>query len=276
MLAILTKVAGEIPPFQLLAMTFGIAFTLTVCKWIVLDEPMLTYTRQPPLIWLIGISGLFGYHFFYFVALANAPAAEASLIAYLWPLLIVLFSSLLPGERLKKQHLIGCLIAMSGCWVLIGGDSTSFSEQYILGYLSAVVCAFVWASYSVAGRLVKQVPTATVGWFCGATALLGLLCHLIWEATIWPTASTQWLGILGLGIGPVGIAFFTWDYGVKHGDLPLLGTLAYMTPLLSTLCLVGFGYTEPTPRIFLACLMIICAAIVASLELPRRKSANKK
>ncbi len=264
LLAILTTLAGAIPPFQLLVMTFGVAFLMIVGKWVAMGESPLHYLHQPPLAWAIGVGGLFGYHLFYFIALANAPAVEASLIAYLWPLLIVLLSSLLPGEHLQLRHLVGCAIAMAGCWLLLGGQSAAFSEQYAMGYLAAVACAFIWSSYSVAGRLVKHVPTNAVGWFCAATALLGLICHLLFETTVWPTGWIQWLGILGLGVGPMGIAFFTWDYGVKHGDLQMLGVLAYGTPLISTLFLIGFGEAEPSFRILIACLMIVIAALVAT------------
>jgi len=264
LLALLTTLAGAIPPFQLLAMTFSIAFLMMLGKWLVMGEPILHYLKQPPLAWGIGVGGLFGYHLFYFIALSHAPAVEASLIAYLWPLLLVVLSSFLPGEGVKAKHLVGCAIAMAGCWLLLGGESATFTSQYMTGYLAALACAFIWSSYSVAGRLVKHVPTNAVGWFCCVTALLGWGCHGLFETTVLPADLTPWLGVLGLGLGPVGIAFFTWDYGVKHGDLQMLGVLAYSTPLISTLLLIGFGETEFSTRILMACLMIVGAALMAT------------
>ena len=53
------------------------------------------------------------------------------------------------------------------------------------------------------------------------TALLAAVCHFVFEVTIWPETITQWLAIVALGIGPVGIAFFTWDIGMKRGDIKL-------------------------------------------------------
>lgn len=264
MLALLTSLTnGKIPPFQMLAMTFAIAFLLMFGNWLRQGKTGLEYTRQPILAWLLGVGGLFGYHFFYFLAMAHAPVVEVSLISYLWPLLIVLFSALLPGEHLSKFHLLGAVLALIGCWVLIGGGSKGFSSEYLTGYLAAIACALLWSTYSVASRLVKQVPTDAVGWFCGVTALLGLICHLFLETTVWPANWIEWLGVIGLGLGPVGIAFFTWDHGVKHGNLQLLGVLSYAAPLISVVMLILAGKAEPTLTVLFACLAIVGGALIA-------------
>jgi len=263
-LALLTRLVGDIPPFQLLTMTFSIAFFMMLGKWLWNRQSLLRILCQPWPVWLLGVSGLFGYHLFYFIALAHAPVVEASLIAYLWPLLIVLLASLLPGNRLYARHLVGAVIAFSGVWLLLG-QGPGFQSVYLIGYLAAAACALIWSGYSVLSRLVKQVPTDAVGGFCGVTAVLGLLSHLLWENTVWPLTAAQWSGVIGLGLGPVGLAFFTWDYGVKHGHLQLLGVLAYATPLLSTLLLVLVGMAAPGWNLLFACLAISGGSLVASL-----------
>jgi drug/metabolite transporter (DMT)-like permease len=263
-LALLTKLTGgDIPEFQMLAMTFGVAFLLMASRWWCQGHSGIRHIRQPRVAWLIGIGGLFGYHFAYFKAMTLAPAVEVSLLAYLWPLLIVLFSSLLPGESLRLQQIIGTLLALTGCWLLVGWDSDGFAWDYLDGYLMALACALIWSSYSVLSRLVRSVPTDAVGWFCGVTALLAWLCHLLWEDTVWPADAYQWVGVIGLGLGPVGIAFFTWDYGVKHGNIQLLGTLSYSAPLISVVLLVLAGFGEATPVLIAASSLIVIGSLVA-------------
>ncbi|MFL1453124.1 DMT family transporter [Marinobacter sp. GN3S48] len=263
-LALLTKLSGgKIPEFQLMAMTFGIAFLLMCVRWFRAGHNGTRYMRQPLLAWCIGVGGLFGYHFAYFKAMTLAPAVEVSLIAYLWPLFIVLLSSLLPGESLRKQHIVGAVLALVGCWLLIGRNSSGFAASNMDGYLVAFSCALIWSSYSVLSRLVKTVPTDAVGWFCGVTAVLALVCHLVWETTVWPTGWIQWAGVLGLGLGPVGIAFFTWDYGVKHGNIQLLGTLAYSAPLISVVLLIAAGYGEATSAVIAASVLIVVGSLIA-------------
>ena len=107
-LALLTTQTGSIPPFLLTALAFSIATGMAICKWLWHRESPLGYFKQPLKVWIVGVGGLFGYHLFYFMALKNAPPVDASLIAYLWPVLIVLFSALLPGERLRWFSFSGC------------------------------------------------------------------------------------------------------------------------------------------------------------------------
>lgn len=263
-LALLTKLTGgRIPPFQLMSMTFGIAFLLMAVRWWSRGESGLGYIRQPFPAWLLGVGGLFGYHLAYFKAMTLAPAVDVSLIAYLWPLFIVLLSALLPGHSLRAQHLVGAVLALAGCWLLVGRNSQGFDWTYADGYLVAFGCSLIWSSYSVLSRLVRSVPTDAVGWFCGVTALLALGCHLLWETTVWPVGTLQWLGVIGLGLGPVGIAFFTWDHGVKYGNLPLLGTLAYSAPLISVVLLLLAGFGQASGMLFLASALIVAGSFVA-------------
>jgi drug/metabolite transporter (DMT)-like permease len=273
-LALLTTATQPVPPFQLVALTFAIAFLLAFGKWQVArlagGPPVLSHLRQPPRVWLVGVGGLFGYHFFYFTALARAPAVEASLIAYLWPLFTVLFSALLPGERLRWWHVAGSLAGLAGAALLVTrGDALAIEPRYAIGYLAAFACALTWPAYSLISRRLGRVPSDAVGGFCGATALLGLACHLLLEETRWPDA-TGWLAVLALGLGPVGAAFFVWDHGVKHGDIRALGAFAYAGPLLSTLLLIGFGRAETSATLATSCALIVGGALLAARDMWRR------
>ena len=265
-LALLTELSGAIPPFQLTAMSFTIAFLIGVILWIREGGNPLHHLKLPKAVWGLGVAGLFGYHLFYFIALKNAPAVEASLIAYLWPLLIVFFSALLPGEKLRWFHAAGAIAGFLGAGLLITkGQSLSFDARYGTGYLAALVCALTWSSYSLLSRRFGVIPTNAVGGFCGVTALLAWGCHWGFESTVWPIG-WQWIAILCLGLGPVGLAFFTWDYGVKHGNIKVLGALSYAAPLLSTLLLIACRLAEPTWSVGLACGLIVGGALLAVID----------
>ncbi|MEQ8653710.1 MAG: DMT family transporter [Kiloniellales bacterium] len=266
LLALFTVGAGELPRFQLMAMTFAVAFLASFGFLLRGGWRALGVLRQPLGAWVLGVTGLFGYHFFYFLALAHAPAVEASLIAYLWPLLIVLFSALLPGASLKWFHLAGALLGFLGAALLVTGERLAFELAYWPGYAAAAVCALAWSGYSVMNRRYAQVPTEVVSGFCGVVALLAVLCHLAFETTVVPQGS-EWLAVLGLGLGPVGFAFFFWDYGTKRGSLPLLGALSYGAPLFSTLVLVAAGLAASSLSLWLACLMIVGGAVLAAKDL---------
>jgi drug/metabolite transporter (DMT)-like permease len=271
LLALLTVATGRIPAFQLAAMTFAVGALTAIASWI--WRPGAFHAlKQPPLAWIVGVGGLFGYHALYFLALRLAPPAEAGLLNYLWPLLIVLFSSLLPGERLKPHHVIGALLGLIGTVLLFAGNtSAQFEREQIAGLTAAFVAAFVWAAYSVMSRKLKSVPTDAVAGFCFATALLAAAVHLAVETTVWPDTSTQWLAIIALGVGPVGAAFYAWDIGMKRGDIRVLGAASYATPLLSTAFLIVAGFARPSAAIAVAAVLIAGGGLIAARDMLKGK-----
>jgi len=273
LLSVLTVATGKIPAFQLAAMTFAIAAAVAFISFM-FRPAAFGALRQPLLAWVVGVGGLFGYHALYFLALRFAPPAEAGLVNYLWPLLIVLCSSLLPGERLAAHHIIGALLGLVGTVLLLGDNSSGgFASGQIPGFAAAFVAAFVWAAYSVMSRRLKAVPTDAVAGFCLATALLAALVHVMVETTVWPETTGQWLAIITLGIGPVGAAFFTWDIGMKRGDIRVLGAASYATPLLSTAFLILAGFAKPSVAIAIAAVLIAGGGLIAAKDMVLKKTS---
>jgi drug/metabolite transporter (DMT)-like permease len=267
LLAALTVATGKIPAFQLAAMTFAIGALVGSLGWIGRAQAVRALW-QPALAWLIGVGGLFGYHALYFLALRFARPAEAGLLNYLWPLLIVLFSALLPGERLAPHHIVGALLGFVDTVVLFVGTGTGdVAPGEVPGLIAAFVAAFVWAAYSVMSRKLKAVPTDAVAGFCLVTALLAALVHGLAETTVWPESSAQWLAIAALGFGPVGAAFYAWDIGMKRGDIRVLGAASYATPLLSTGFLILAGYAQASAQIAIAATLIAGGGLIAAKDM---------
>jgi len=266
-LAALTVSLRAVPPFQLLAMAFGMAFA-SGSLWLAATGGVQRFAlfKQPARFWILAITGLFAYHALYFIALRLAPAAEANLINYLWPLLIVLLSALVPGGgRLRIAQLAGAVMGLAGTALLIaGGGELRVASGSFWGYVAALGCALVWSSYSVLNRRFAGVPSEAMIGVCGVVALLGLGTHLLFEPhTVWP-AGADWLALAAMGIGPLGLAFLAWDHGTKHGELPVLGTLAYGAPVLSTLLLVLLGLAQPTVELIAACALVVGGAWIAT------------
>jgi len=259
-LGLLSRAAAAVPPLQLTAMAFAVSSVLGLALLAVRGE--VGVLRQRPVVWLHGVAGLFGFHAFYFAALAWAPPAEANLINYLWPLLIVLFSAALPGMALTRWHLAGVGCGVAGCAVLLGGGA-GLTAGAVPGYLMALGSAVTWAVYSVLARRLAAVPTGAVAGFCAGTAVLAAISHFAFEVTVVPDAAVL-ATVLVLGIGPVGAAFFLWDLGMKRGDPRLLGTLAYATPVVSTVLLAVGGYGDLTPAVAVAAGLVALGGVLAS------------
>lgn len=263
LLALFTVGSDPVPPFQLNAMCFAIGGTIGLI-WTGATDGFGVLRRVPLRIYAFGTAGLFGYHFLYFSALRMAPAAEAGLIAYLWPLLIVLLSGLLPGEQLRGGHVLGALISFAGAALIVLGGASGFDTSALPGFALAALCALTWSGYSVLSRRLGSTPTASVAVFCVATAVLSGCAHLALEDTVAPVGAIGWASILGLGLGPVGLAFYVWDVGVKRGDIQLLGVASYAAPLLSTLALILAGVAEASWSLLLAAALITLGAALAA------------
>lgn len=259
-LAILARLAAGLPPLQLTALSFAAGGLIALAA--VAARGRLAALRQGPIAWVHGVGGLFGYHALYFAALALAPAVEANLLNYLWPLLIVLLSGPVLGLPLGPRRLGGVALGFAGCALLVGVGA-SFPAGAFWGFACAVGCAVVWAVYSVTSKRMAAVPTDAVAGFCIATAVLAGAASFAFESVVAPDAG-QWLAIALLGAGPLGAAFFLWDAGMKRGDPRLLGTLAYAVPVASTLLLVVAGEGVLDARVGLAALLVAGGGLLAA------------
>lgn len=271
-LALLTVKTGSVPPLQLLFMSFAIS-GIAGLVWTIRRNPtrsaLQRIFRQPAAVWLLGIAGIFGNHVLYFFALKMGPPAEANLINYMYPALIILFAAVLLKERLRWFHIVGTVTGFAGAAVII--LSVDYQNQQmapapVLGLLAAVGSAVSWALYSVLNRKFKQVPTEIVVGYTLASAALALPLHLALETTVMPMPE-ELFAILLMGLGPAGAVFFVWDYGTKHGDIRVVSALLFFTPLLSSWLLIIAGVRPFDISIILACLLIVGGSIFASLEM---------
>ncbi|MCK9487921.1 MAG: DMT family transporter [Xanthomonadales bacterium] len=264
-LAVLATWTGSIPPLQLLAACFVTAGVvgLVLPLWRrPAGQSWRQSLRQPWRAYVLTTAALFGYHALYFLALKTAPPVEASLINYLWPLLIVLVAACLPGTRPPPAVYVAVALGFVGAVAVVTRmRRPELEPAHALGYLAALGAALVWAAYSVLNRRHAGIPSTALALPCLTVALLASLGHGLLETTAWPEPG-EWLAILALGLGPVGGAFWLWDHGTKHGQLAVLGTLAYAAPVLSTLWLLLAGRAEPHWSQALACVLIVGAGLL--------------
>jgi len=268
-LATLGALLRHVPPFLLVGVALCVGGLIGLPQWRCWFVPWRTFA--------VGVYGLFGYHFLLFVAFQHAPAVEANLMNYLWPLLIVTLSPLfLPGFHLQARHVLGALVGMSGAALIVSGGQFSLDVGNLAGYLLAAGAAFVWSSYSLLSKRLPPFPTAAVGAFCLVSGMLSLGVYGLQAAldgqVYLPTAS-DWLYLTLLGLGPMGLAFFTWDAALKRGDPRIIGALAYLTPLASTLLLVAIGGRTLTWVSVVAMVLILAGAVIGSWNLIKEGAA---
>ena len=248
----------HLPPFLLTGLALVIG---SLPAW-----PLVRQWRVPAMTLLLGIYGLFGFHFLLFIALRLAPPVEANLVNYLWPLLMVVLAPVFLREvKLKWAHIAAALVGFAGAAIAIvgGAGAGSASASWSWGYLPAIGSAFIWASYSLGTRRVPAFPTAAIGLFGLLSGLLSLLCHLLLESPV-SLSTRDWTLVAAMGLGPLGAAFFLWDRALKQGDPRHIGILSYLTPLLSTALLLVVSGREFSAAIAVAAVMIVGAAVLGT------------
>jgi len=267
-LASLATLLSNIPPFLLT----GIGLVIGALVSLPSLRSGLTPWKIPLKTLLIGVYGLFGYHFMLFLALQTAPAVEANLVNYLWPLLIVLLSPLFTKSlSLNLRYVLAAISGFAGAVLAItsGGSGFGFSSMEV-GYFFALAAAVIWATYSLGTTKVPRFPTPAIGLFALVSGVLALGAHFLFE----PAASistSDWLLLLVLGVGPLGGAFYLWDAALKIGDPRRIGLLAFLTPLLSTALLVVVSGNSPSWQLLLATGLIVGGALLG----PRSPSGSK-
>jgi drug/metabolite transporter (DMT)-like permease len=263
LLALLGTVTANIPAFQLLSLCFCISALIVIAKRIFTKKPILTKPSLTLSQWGFGVAGLFGFHFCYFMALKYAPVIEVSLIVYLWPVLLAVLVA--TKQTLIRALLGGCLGFIGIAFIIIGDSELSLNNEYVIGYLLSIACALIWSSYSwFLSRSNNEVED--IGWLSAAVALISLIAHFQLETSNWNFSLQEWMGIILLGLGPVGGAFYLWDIGLKQGNKQLLASLSFSAPLISSAALSLAGFNTWTFNIVLALGFILSGALVTNMK----------
>ena len=254
-------------------------FLLTGCALLLGALPgalRLREWRVPLRTLCLGVGGLFGFHFLLFLALRLAPPVEANLVNYLWPLLIVVLTPvLLPGWALTPRHVVAALLGLAGAALAIGASPSAVDARAAAGFALATGSALTGACYSLLVRRVPPFSSWAIGGFALASGMLALACHALFEPRAAFLPGDAWK-LAALGLGPMGAAFYLWDIAMKRGDPRVIGTIAYATPVLSTLLLLLVTSRPLTPSLALATALIAGAAILAVTAAPALRASSNR
>lgn len=266
---VLINLTQRIPPIETVALAFVFAAATTPIACLLTRTNPLVAFRQPAAVWAIVVSALVGYHACIYYATQKAPPAAAALLQGTTPLMIVLGSALLPGEKLRWWHVVGATLGLFGVLNLIEADVDPQYGADSIFYLSLIgVAAALWGLYSIASRYFAETPSSVFGVFYAAAALVSLLGHGMFETWVQPDL-TEWAAIAALGVLPMGLAIYLWDYGCKHGDIQALGAFSYVEPFIGACLVVLAGQGALGWTLVWSGLLVVGGAVIASASLFR-------
>ena len=259
MTAPVVALAGPIDPFLFVGLEHLIGLGLFVAKWSLARENPIPELRQVPVWFLLaGLAGLPLHELTWVAALQQAPPLEATLIIYLWPLLVVVFTTVALGERLRWHHLAGGVLGLGGIAVMLMGRGLSFEGFVLLpGHFLAIVCALSWSLFAALSARQDHLSANPLAVIFAVSAAFNLGLWMARGAATPPIGSIEIVCGGGLFIMS---AYIFWDYGMKHGNAPLIGVVSFLTPVLAAFHLVLLGQARLTEHL-LAALILVLAGI---------------
>lgn len=257
-LAALGVSLSHLPPFLLT----GIGLVIGSLVSLPLSRFKLRDLKVSKKALAVGVYGLFGYHAALFAGLQNAPSVQANLVNYLWPLLIVILAPLfIKGTSVKLRHVLAAIVGFIGAGLAILSGA-QLVTGFAIGYVFAFLAAVFWSTYSLLSKAL-DIKTAAIGTFGFVSGLLALAAHLLFEQQT-QIALMDWPLLLAMGLGPLGLSFYLWNYALRTGNPQRVGLIAFLTPLISTLLLLITTDTPLSPLLAVAAVLIFAAAFVGS------------
>jgi drug/metabolite transporter (DMT)-like permease len=252
--ATFSYVLAHLPPFFLTgaALFLGGIFSLPKARLWTWDRHFI----------LAGVIALFSYHFILFIAMRTATPVECNIINYLWPLFLVLLAPLFDSTlRWSFSHLAGGLLGFAGAFIAIYNQSVKILFSFHYGYLLAFGAAIIWPVYSLHLKRFPKVSSWTMGLVCLVTGLISLGVSFAFGESI-EICRRDVLYLVIFGLGPLGFSFALWDYALKNADPRKIGTLSYLTPILSTLWLTLASGSELSISLVLALSLVVAGAVL--------------
>lgn len=249
---------------------------LLSCSYLIISRRLHAIVRTPP-AYLFGCGTLFVvYMASVYLAVGTATnrlqVLEVGLVNYLWPGLTLVLAVPVLGRKTRVTLIPGCLLGFSG--VLLASAPSGESWEGLAGsfggnwfpYVLAFVAAVCWALYSnLTRRWAREAESGAVPLFLLASGfVLAALRLLVVERTQWTTQSVMELAYMA--VFPTIIAYAFWDTVMRRGNMILVASLSYLTPLLSIIIGsvylgVGTGW-----HLWVGCLLVIVGSITCKMS----------
>ena len=176
--------------------------------------------------------------FLYYLVLIKAysllEAQVASTLNYFWPIVLVLLSIPLLGQRIKLRGLIAIFISFTGIIIIsTKGNISSLEFSSPLGVALAIGSAFLWAVYWILNLKDSREESGKIL----LNMIFGLFYLIVYFMLLGHlpqlTSVKVFLGTLYIGIFEMSITFVIWLKALKFSsDTAKVSNLVYLAPFI--------------------------------------------
>jgi len=247
----------------LVAVLFLFLFDLFTGRLKQLSLPLKELLR----LGLLGLLGMFSTSTCLLIGQSYLKAQQAFIINYIWPILVVLFSCPLLGQKMTAKKSFAMLLSFFGVIVVATeGNLGNLAQINLPGLLACVAGASSYALFSVLNVKVSCDKFAAMLVYYGATVLAALVAMLAGGGPVPVLTAPQWGGMLWLGVLCNGLAYTTWALAMDIGDTAKLSNLAYITPFVSLIYICFLLHEPITWSSYLGLLFILLGVAVQILD----------
>ena len=179
------------------------------------------FPRHWALLTGMALTGVLGFPVLLYRGLQLTTATDGVLINATGPLMTAVLAAILLKERLFPRHVLGGFISFFGVALIVSGGSFERLQQWHVnvGDLYILLAVALWGLYSVisrgATRLGSVFSVTTISTWMALPFFFGA------AAVGWQVAPTHWswyllLAVIYIGIFPLGVAFLSWNEGVRR------------------------------------------------------------
>ncbi len=191
-------------------------------------------------MFFLGFLGNYLYYILLYGALSKTTAQEGFILAYTWPMMVLVLSFLVLKDKITTQKIVGIFISFFGIVIITtNGNITAFNLTNLHGDILALSGAFVFALFSVLGKKYNFDKTISVFIYFLSALIAVIPTTLIFSRITFPSFNV-WPWIIYNGAFVNGISYIFWFKALEGGETHLVSNLLYLTPFISLIYISVF------------------------------------
>ncbi|GAA0178832.1 DMT family transporter [Clostridium sediminicola] len=189
--------------------------------------------RQYSIMFFLGFLGNYLYYILLYGAIDKTTASEGFILAYTWPMLVLVLSFIILKEKVTLKKVVGVLISFFGIIIITtNGNITKFNLTNLYGDILALSGAIVFALFSVLGKKYNFDKTISV-FIYFLSALIFLIPTVLNFSGLVLPSSNVWIWIIYNGVFVNGVSYIFWFKALEGGETAIISNVLYLTPFVS-------------------------------------------
>jgi drug/metabolite transporter (DMT)-like permease len=221
---------------------------------------------------MLAVCGMFGFALnqtLFYEGLNLSTPVDASLIHVLNPIVVMIFASLILGEKVTWKKAGGIVLGASGVLILVlHGSNVSFTGNHSLGNILIFLNLIFYALYLVMIKpLIGKYHTTTILKWVSFFGFLFVLPFSIKPALAINFAAitvTAWLGIIYIIVLNTFVAYLLINFALKSVSATVVSYYSYLQPVIAAVMSVTIGQGGITVPKIAAALLIFSGVYVVN------------